>query len=133
MAELSEVLGYPVSTAAMSRRLESVLRQREETVLVAELAEAEIVGWVHGSEQDFLQTERRCEILGLVVDVDHRREGIGRELVLAVERWARSRGLDQIGVRSAAAREEAHPFYERLGYVCTKTQQVYRKKLGAPG
>lgn len=133
MAELSEVLGYPVSTATLARRLESVLQRREEAVLVAELAEAEIVGWVHGSEQEFLQAGPRCEILGLVVAVDHRRQGVGRELVLAVERWARSRGLDEMGVRSAATREEAHPFYQRLGYVCTKTQQVYRKKLGAPG
>ena len=136
MAELSRVLGYPVSLEALSGRLQSRLRRNTELVLVAELTggkltDGKTIGWVHGSEQGFLQSGRRCEILGLVVETSHRGKGVGRALVAAVERWARDRGLEQIGVRSAAQRVEAHPFYERLGYVCTKTQRVYRKQLGA--
>ena len=131
MAELSRVLGYPVSLEALSDRLQSLLPRNNELVLVAELTDGKTIGWVHGSEQGFLQSGRRCEILGLVVETSHRGRGVGRALVAAVEQWARDRGLEQIGVRSAVQRVEAHPFYERLGYVCTKTQRVYRKKLGA--
>ena len=41
----------------------------------------------------------------------------------------RRRGLGVIAVRSNVARTESHPFYERLGYVRTKTQHAYRKHL----
>ena len=73
-------------------------------------------GWIHAAEQDLVETERRCEILGLVVDGRRRRGGIGRRLVAEAERWAASRGLRQMSVRSNVVREESHPFYEAQGY-----------------
>ncbi len=67
IAELSAVLGYPVSSSTLVERLRRLLPRSEESILVAELASS-IVGWVHGSEQELLESGRRCEILGLVVD-----------------------------------------------------------------
>jgi GNAT superfamily N-acetyltransferase len=63
------------------------------------------------------------------VDPDHRGRGVGRRLVTAVEQWAMTRGLEQMAVRSNIRRAESHPFYERLGYLRTKTQHAYRKRL----
>jgi len=63
------------------------------------------------------------------VDPAHRGQGVGRRLVAEVEAWAAGRGLGIIGVRSNVARAESHPFYQRLGYVRTKTSHVYRKQL----
>jgi GNAT superfamily N-acetyltransferase len=131
LAALSEVLGYPVAVETMGHRLRRLLERAEEVVLVAELAPGEIVGWLHGAEQELLESGRRCEILGLVVDGEHRGRGVGRRLVDAVEAWAAGRGLEQMAVRSNVARVESHPFYERLGYVRTKTQHAYRKRLPA--
>jgi GNAT superfamily N-acetyltransferase len=129
LAVLSEVLGYPVAIETIAQRLRRVLERPEEVVLVAELAPGEIVGWLHGAEQELLESGRRCEILGLVVDGEHRGQGVGRRLVAAVESWASTRGLEQMAVRSNVVRTESHPFYERLGYVRTKTQHAYRKRL----
>jgi GNAT superfamily N-acetyltransferase len=98
-------------------------------VFVAESGRGQVVGWIHGSEQEFLESERRCEILGLIVDSEHRGLGIGRELLEAVEVWAAGRGLEQMSVRSNVLRAEAHPFYEQLGYTRAKTQHAYRKRL----
>jgi GNAT superfamily N-acetyltransferase len=99
---------------------------------VAEVPGSRVVGWVHGAEQELLESERRCEILGLVVDAEHRGRGIGRLLVAAVETWAEARGLGLVTVRSNVKRSESHPFYERLGYVKVKTQHAYRKRLSEP-
>jgi GNAT superfamily N-acetyltransferase len=129
VAELSEILGYPVSAATMSRRLERILGRAGEIVLVAGRSGGLVLGWVHGSEQELLESGRRCEILGLVVDQTIRRQGIGRSLVVAVEPWAVQRGIEQIAVRSNVARAESHPFYARLGYARVKTQHSYRKRL----
>ena len=130
LAELSEILGYPVASSSLAPRLERLLARVEDAVLVAE-AESGVVGWVHGAEQELLESGRRCEILGLVVDPAFRSQGVGRVLVRAVEQWAANRGLDQMTVRSNVVRAESHLFYQRLGYIRTKTQDAYRKDLPA--
>jgi len=132
LATLSEVLGYPVTADALAERLGRLLGRDDELVLVAEVGSGHVVGWLHGAERELLESGRRCEILGLVVDGAHRGRGVGRRLVQAAEAWASGRGLDQMTVRSNVARAESHPFYERLGYVRAKTQHAYRKRLSAP-
>jgi len=129
LAELSSVLGYPAAAAELGVRLERLLASSQDIVLVAESATGETVGWLHGAEQELLESGRRCEILGLVIDPAHRGQGIGRCLVAAVEAWARARDLKQMTVRSNVVRTESHPFYERLGYARAKTQHAYRKRL----
>jgi GNAT superfamily N-acetyltransferase len=95
---------------------------------IAELSE--VLGYpATAGERELLESGRRCEILGLVVDSTHRGRGVGRRLVQAAEAWALARGLDQMAVRSNVGRAESHPFYERLGYVRAKTQHAYRKRL----
>ena len=130
LAELSEILGYPVAPSTLTPRLERLLARVEDAVLVAE-AESGVVGWVHGAEQELLESGRRCEILGLVVDPAYRSQGVGRRLVAAVEQWAANRWLELMTVRSNVARAESHPFYQRLGYIRTKTQHAYWKDLSA--
>ena len=130
IAGLSGELGYPVSPAAVARRLERLLPRPDQVVLVAD-AGGLLAGWIHGAEQELVEAERRCEILGLVIDQRRRREGTARRLVAAVEEWAVSRGLGEMSVRSNVTRAESHPFYEAIGYRRVKTQQVYRKRLPA--
>jgi GNAT superfamily N-acetyltransferase len=130
VAALSVQLGYPVSADAVATRLDRLLARDDQLVLAAVAGDGELAGWIHAAEQDLVETERRCEILGLVVDGRRRRGGIGRRLVAEAERWAASRGLRQMSVRSNLAREESHPFYQAQGYGRVKTQQVYRKPIG---
>jgi GNAT superfamily N-acetyltransferase len=130
LAALSVELGYPASADALAERLADLLAREDQIVLVAEVPPGEVVGWVHGAEQQLLESGRRCELLGLVVDARVRSRGVGRRLVTAVEQWAAARGLEQMAVRSNVARPESHSFYQRLGYARVKTQHVYRKRLG---
>ena len=128
VAALSRVLGYPVDPGVMSDRLGHLAARDADAVFVA-VDRDRIVGWIHGSERELLEVGRQVEILGLVVDLTTRRSGAGRALVDAVERWAASRGVAQVSVRSNVVRVESHPFYERLGYKRVKTQHSYRKAL----
>jgi GNAT superfamily N-acetyltransferase len=131
LAALTEVLGYPATPDALAERLDRLLTRRDELVLVAEVSPGHIVGWLHGGERELLESGRRCEILGLVVETTFRGRGVGRRLVHKAEAWASTRGLDQMAVRSNVGRAESHPFYERLGYVRAKTQHAYGKRLSA--
>ncbi len=131
IAALSGALGYPAGSAEVARRLERILARSDHVVLVC-VFERRVVGWIHAVELDVLEYGTRCDILGLVVDPGCRRIGVGRRLVGAVEEWARARGLELVAVRSNVTRTESHPFYERLGYVRSKTQHAYRKPLTSP-
>jgi GNAT superfamily N-acetyltransferase len=127
IARLSGQLGYPVEPAAIAERLGRVLPRDEHVVFVAETAQ--VVGWTHAAEQEILEVGTLCEIWGLVVADGQRGKGVGRQLIEAVEDWARHRGLTEVSVRSNVIRPESHPFYERIGFARYKTQHAYRKRL----
>ena len=128
IAELNGTLGYPISAAIIAERLERVLAIERHIVLVAEIA-GQVVGWVHGAEEETLAVGTLGEIWGLVVAADQRGRGVGRRLTEAIEEWGRKRGLTRISLRSNVIRPESHAFYERVGYTRYKTQHAYRKEL----
>ncbi len=129
LAALSGVLGYPQPAERLAATLERVLARGGEVVLVAESEPGLVIGWLHGAEQELLETGRCCEILGLVVDAEHRGLGAGRALISAIGEWAAARGIDQLSVRSNIVRVEAHPFYQSMGFERVKTQHAYRKVI----
>jgi len=129
LAELSAILGYPVASDDFEPRLRRIIAHPDHVVFLAEVGAGTVAGWLHGAEQEFLESGRQCEILGLVVAEEHRRHEAGRHLVTAVETWALHRGVPYITVRSNVVRAESHPFYERVGYSRVKTQHTYRKAL----
>jgi GNAT superfamily N-acetyltransferase len=128
MARLAGELGYPMSTAEMARRLGVLLPNERHYIAVAATGDR-LTGWVQVEHRFSLEGGDRAELMGLVVDSSARRRGIGRDLVDVAENWALARGLSAVTVRSNAARELSHPFYEALGYSREKTQHVYRKAV----
>lgn len=52
----------------------------------------------------------------LAVDPEHQRRGIGRQLMLAAEDWLRETGTPKLSLMVRAENEQAHAFYEALGY-----------------
>jgi GNAT superfamily N-acetyltransferase len=129
MARLSLELGYPMSVDEMRARLHRLLEDARHFVAVAHDGVDGLLGWMHVEHRVSLEGGDRAELMGLVVDGRVRRRGTGRALVDAAERWAQSRGLTALTVRSNVARELSHPFYEALGYTREKTQHVYRKRF----
>ncbi len=129
VARLSAQLGYAVPTEEMQRRLAHVSNDPVHAVLVAHLDSGEVVGWIDVAVVFHLQSGAYCEIGGLVVSDAVRGKGIGRELVVAAERWAAARGMKKVLVRSNAIRADAHRFYLRENYTMVKTSAVFEKKL----
>ena len=129
VADLAGQLGYPSTEAQIRRRFESVSDDPGSAVFVAEDEAGHVVGWTHVVARSFLESDPYAELAGLVVDRTARRRGVGHILVSAAETWAAERGYATMRVRSNVKRVEARPFYEGMGYVIGKTQNVYEKTL----
>jgi GNAT superfamily N-acetyltransferase len=129
IARLSAQLGYPESDEVFAARLRQLLPLPQHAVLVAADAGVALLGFIALEHRLTLESGERTEIVGLVVDADVRRRGLGHALLAAAEEWARGIGKTELMVRSNVVRTESHPFYEGAGYRRAKTQHVYRKTL----
>lgn len=127
LADLATQLGYP-STAQDIRRRLPALASEAHCLRIAD-RDGEVVGWIHATHVQLLDSDDYVEIKALIVDQNARGARVGELLVAEVERWAGSRGCAVMRVRSNVVRERAHRFYERLGYAIFKTQRVFSKTL----
>lgn len=129
VAELSGQLGYPATSDEMRHRLGAILQDERHALFVAEVADGPVVGWVHVFTNPLVVAEALAELGGLIVDERYRGAGVGRRLMQQVEQWAHERGCRAVVLRSNVVRQEAHRFYERLGYRVVKTQRAFRKEI----
>lgn len=129
VAALCDQLEYPSTPQQIQQRLRQLENDSHHAVYVATQPDGQVVGWVQVMVRRLVAADLRAEIEGLVVDVGHRQQGIGRALMQQAERWARQQGCVAIQLRSNVARQDAHVFYERVGYRAIKTQSTFRKPL----
>jgi len=125
---LSGELGYPVTEKQMKARLRRILPKKDHIVLVAEV-DGKVIGWLHLSICDFLETASFVEINGLIVADGYRSAGAGAKLVEAGKKWALQKKCPLMHVRSNVVRERAHAFYERQGFMHYKTSKIFRRPL----
>ena len=133
LADLATQLGYPSSTAEVAGRLRSILGDPAHVVYVADVPGSGARGFAHVHATIALESGARAELLGLVTDGTLRSRGLGVLLVDEAERWARAKGIEVLCVRCNVLRPDAHRFYERQGYQCSKTQKYFRKSLAGGG
>lgn len=76
-----------------------------------------------------IQVDLPAEIGGLIVDENERGCGIGQRLMQHAQQWANEQGCKNILVRSNIARQQAHDFYQKIGYSKIKTSLVFHKVL----
>lgn len=115
LSRLIGQLGYAADEAEVAERL-AEMQVEGRPVLIAELR-GRIVGCLSTSVMRVLHRPKPVgRISMMVVDEAFRGLGIGRALVRAAERALAERGCGLVEVTSNVARDEAHAFYEKLGY-----------------
>jgi GNAT superfamily N-acetyltransferase len=132
LAKLSGELGYTATTAEMENRFDKLFSQSDNSIYVAELDS--IVGWIHVSLIQTLESDAFVEICGLVIADSFRGSGIGTRLVAMAESWAQEKGCYHVRVRTNILREKTRMFYKHVGFQLKKTQEVFDKdiQVGAP-
>lgn len=119
-------LGYSGDDTKTSNRLSKILKQNDHCVYTAEVNE-QIVGWIHAFITYRVESDAFVEIGGLVVDDKHRKQGIGKALVDAVIDWAKEKNMPKVRVRCNIIRDDAHAFYEQIGFEKKKEQNIFDK------
>ena len=92
----------------------------QRTVLVAEYA-GDVVGMVTGQlVVSTAEGGRSLLVEDMVIEAAHRRRGIGRLLLAAVDNWARARGATRLQLLADRENVRALRFYEQMGLRSTQ-------------
>lgn len=124
----TESLGYDYPLDATYEKLKIALNDSSVRIFVAEVNH-KVAGYVHAQNYDVLYSSHCKDILGLAVDPNCQRMGIGRELMKVVEAWAKETDADCVRLVSGASRLKAHQFYQACGYECGKQQLNFKKYI----
>lgn len=119
-------LGYNYDFEKQKAKIEVVLNDKTQVIFVAE-CDNKVVGYIHLVNYDVIYADNFKNCLGLAVDNDYKRIGIGSALLKQAENWAKENGATGIRLCSGIEREKAHQFYQSQGYEVTKLQKNIKK------
>lgn len=129
VTDLCAELGYPAVEAQVTRRFHALLSRVDNGLFVATHG-SDVFGWAHVYGVRLLETEGYAEIGGIVVRTQSRKHGIGKALLRRCEAWAAEHCYDQVRLRSGLHRDEAHQFYETVGYERSKASFMFKRATG---
>jgi len=104
----SDVSNVPKDFAA-------IVSDENAVCLIAE-SEGRAIGMALCYVRTSLSSGRKMVIDDIVVDVSHRRAGIGRQIVEHCICMAADRDLDSVELSCSLSKPELHRFYESLGF-----------------
>jgi aminoglycoside 6'-N-acetyltransferase I len=115
-SEMLDILGHPES----------------QLVLVADSGNGELIGFLEAGIRPFVEdceTDHVGYLEGWYVVAEHRRRGVGRELVQNAESWARQKGCSEMASDAEIDNEQSLAAHDRLGYQVTSRLVHLRKEL----
>ena len=119
-------LGYPLDIQEVGFRYQAVTKSEDHSLLVAEQA-GRVIAFCHLYLRPALDKPPEAVVQALVVDQAVRGSGVGKIVMAAVEARVRDRGFASVSLASSVTRDEAHAFYEAIGYERFATSHLFRK------
>lgn len=119
-------MGYENSLIETEKNLCKLSNNKNHKIYVAVINE-KIVGYIHANDYDLIYAPHMKNIMGIAVSSAHKRKGIGKMLILAIECWAKDTGACGVRLVSGLSRTQAHNFYSKCGYDGGKQQLNFKK------
>jgi ribosomal protein S18 acetylase RimI-like enzyme len=109
-------LGYETERTEMETRLKLILSNPAYKTFVA-IMDGSVCGMIGTfAYSSYEHNDPSGRILALVTSSTARRRGIGRVLIATAEKDFAERGISRVALDTRLTREDAHKFYESLGY-----------------
>jgi ribosomal protein S18 acetylase RimI-like enzyme len=109
-------LGYQTDRTEMETRLELILLNPAYKTFVA-IMDGSVCGMIGTlTYPSYEHNDVSGRILALVTSSTARRRGISRALIATVEKDFAQRGIRRVSLDTRLTREDAHKFYQLLGY-----------------
>lgn len=116
LARLMCELGYETTKSEMQIRLERITADERFRTFVA-VHDGEVCGMIGTfTSLSYEHNDPGGRILALVTLRTLRRHGIGRVLIATAEKDFVQRGIRRVALNTRLTRNDAHKFYESLGY-----------------
>ena len=121
-------LGYDYDFEKQKKKIEAVLNDIEQVIFVADIGD-KVVGYIHLANYDVIYADSFKNCLGLAVDNNYKRMGIGSALLSQAQIWAKENCAEGIRLCSGIERKDAHEFYLSQGFIENKIQKNFKKIL----
>jgi GNAT superfamily N-acetyltransferase len=116
LAQLMCELGYETTKSEMETRLERIATDEHYRTFVA-VCDGKVCGMIGTfTSLSYEHNDPGGRILALVTLRTMRRHGIGRALIATAEKDFAQRGIRRVALNTRLTRDDAHKFYESLGY-----------------
>jgi N-acetylglutamate synthase-like GNAT family acetyltransferase len=129
IAGLARELGYKTRSEDVQRRLTDVLNNPDHRIFVADNSGKQITGFIHIYRNLHIETDHIAEIGALVVSLQLRGTGIGRQLLESAAAWSAEQNLRTIRCRNHNS--DASGFFLRIGFRQLNPQLVFVYHLPA--
>ena len=116
LAELMCELGYKTTKSEMQMRMGRIAPEQRYRTFVA-VCDGKVCGMIGTvASLSYEHNDAGGRILALATLSTMRRRGIGRALIASAEKDFAQRGIMRVALNTRPTREDAHKFYESLGY-----------------
>ena len=116
LARLMCELGYETTESEMQMRMGRIAADERYRSFVA-VCDGRVCGMIGTvTYPSYEHNDSSGRILALAILNEMCRRGIGRALIAAAERDFAQRGISRLALNTRLVREDAHKFYDALGY-----------------
>jgi len=116
LAHLMCELGYETTKSEMQTRLKRIASDERYRTFVA-VRNSKVCGMIGTlTSLSYEHNDPGGRILALVTLKTVRRRGLGRALIATAEKDFAQRGIRRVALNARLTRDDAHKFYESLGY-----------------
>ena len=123
-------LKHETDTLTIKRRIQELSLNDSYYIAVYEDDhDHRVLGFIQAERYNLLYGGNGWNIIALAVDPEARRQGIGKTMLNVLEEKAAAEKYTFIRLNCNIIREEAHAFYQCMGYICDKTQKRFIKEI----
>lgn len=124
-------LGHETTAALLEQRIKELSNNSNYSLLVYEDdTTRQVLGFLQAEQYNLLYGGNGWNIIALAVSPEVQQQGIGKQLLTAMEDRASKEGYSFIRLNCNITRTNAHIFYQHKGYSCDKVQKRFIKAIG---